>query len=277
METIGADDDTWGAFSGAGLTSIEIPASVEKIGSAAFYECTSLRTVTILAGSKLKLIDSSAFQECNLDTFEIPESVEKISTFAFKGNSKLASITLPKNLKITGGLVFCDCSEALKVYYDGTKSDILNVKYSYYSSYRHISDPEHFLKKDRSSSPPTYYDILYKCNVTYDVNGGTLPSNAPTWVYRKDTLNVTPTKNGYTFKGWTAAPVDTALSADKAYNAETDQVLNDVKLTAVWEENPVDYQLTVTGGTITQVVDKNGNTITDDISEPTVALPTRPS
>lgn len=75
------------------LTTIEIPASVESLGTA--FKGSSLRTITFEKGSKLKSITggyqnkdnySGALSDCKALTFiEIPASVETIGIAAFKG------------------------------------------------------------------------------------------------------------------------------------------------------------------------------------------------
>ena len=58
------------AFGGQiNLTSIDIPNSVERIESAAFFACSSLETVTIHAGSRLRIIGSDAFSDCSSLTY----------------------------------------------------------------------------------------------------------------------------------------------------------------------------------------------------------------
>ena len=79
------------------LTTIEIPASVESLGTA--FKGSSLRTITFEKGSKLKSITggyqnkdnySGALSDCKALTFiEIPASVETIEIAAFKGCSSL--------------------------------------------------------------------------------------------------------------------------------------------------------------------------------------------
>ena len=53
-----------GAFASCGFTSFEIPAFVEKIETFAFYDCQKLESVSFAAGSQLRTLYSSSFQEC---------------------------------------------------------------------------------------------------------------------------------------------------------------------------------------------------------------------
>ena len=90
------------------LTTIEIPASVESLGTA--FKGSSLRTITCEIGSKLKSITggyqnkdnySGALSDCKALTFiEIPASVETIEIAAFKGCSSLEMITFEKGSKL---------------------------------------------------------------------------------------------------------------------------------------------------------------------------------
>nr|WP_122119785.1 leucine-rich repeat protein [Alistipes megaguti] len=93
------------AFSKNGLTSIEIPASVETIEQAAFNNCSKLATVTFEKGSHLKAIGNYAFEHCPITSIEIPASVETIEQEAFKGCSSLTTVTFEKGsqLKTIGG------------------------------------------------------------------------------------------------------------------------------------------------------------------------------
>lgn len=82
-----------GAFTNCtSLSSIEIPANVETIGSAAFEGCKSLQTVTFAKGSQLKMIDGDsyyrhgAFQDCTqLTTVDASNCtlIEEINARAF--------------------------------------------------------------------------------------------------------------------------------------------------------------------------------------------------
>lgn len=90
------------------LTTIEIPASVESLGTA--FKGSSLRTITFEKGSKLKSITggyqnkdnySGALSDCKALTFiEIPASVETIEIAAFWHCSSLEMITFEKGSKL---------------------------------------------------------------------------------------------------------------------------------------------------------------------------------
>ena len=90
------------------LTTIEIPASVESLGTA--FKGSSLRTITFEKGSKLKSITggyqnkdnySGALSDCKALTFiEIPASVETIEIAAFFKCSSLEMITFEKGSKL---------------------------------------------------------------------------------------------------------------------------------------------------------------------------------
>ena len=90
------------------LTTIEIPASVESLGTA--FKGSSLRTITFEKGSKLKSITggyqnkdnySGALSDCKALTFiEIPASVETIEIAAFSYCSSLEMITFEKGSKL---------------------------------------------------------------------------------------------------------------------------------------------------------------------------------
>lgn len=96
------------------LKSVVIPASVEKIGEAAFYNCSALKSVTFADGENVgtKLdIENHAFNQCSaLTKITFPERLTYIGVLAFNNNTSLTSVTFTGNkLKTIGTTAFQFC------------------------------------------------------------------------------------------------------------------------------------------------------------------------
>jgi len=90
------------------IISIEMPDSVETIGSSAFRRCTNLTSVTF--GNGIKQIFDVAFSHCDLRSIDIPDSVTNIGNEAFVGNTNLASVTLGNSVETIGVGAFRNCT-----------------------------------------------------------------------------------------------------------------------------------------------------------------------
>ena len=91
------------------LTSITIPNSVTSIGSYAFRGCSSLTSITI--GNSVTSIGDWAFYNCtSLTSITIPNSVTSIGWSAFSGCTSLTSITIPNSVTSIRSAAFADCS-----------------------------------------------------------------------------------------------------------------------------------------------------------------------
>ena len=85
-----------------------ISYSVTSIGDSAFYECSSLTTVTI--PNSITSIGECAFKDCSsLTSVTIPNSVTSIGGSAFKGCSSLTSVTIGNSVTSIGNEAFCYC------------------------------------------------------------------------------------------------------------------------------------------------------------------------
>ena len=91
------------------LTSVTIPDSVTTIGEQAFYSCNSLTSVTI--PDSVTTIGERAFNWCtNLTSVTIPNSVKTIGNYAFTECTSLTSVTIPDSVTTIGGSAFSNCS-----------------------------------------------------------------------------------------------------------------------------------------------------------------------
>ena len=81
---------------------------IKGIASHAFYNCSSLKSITIPVS--ITHIWEGAFAGCsNLKSINIPESITKIEESVFEGCSSLSSITLTDSLTSIGKKAFKDC------------------------------------------------------------------------------------------------------------------------------------------------------------------------
>lgn len=85
------------AFEGTGLTHVTIPDTVQQVDPAVFQNCTKLVSVKLPAG--LAEIDQYMFANCiSLQYVDMPDSITKINIYAFHNCTSLTSLALPKNL-----------------------------------------------------------------------------------------------------------------------------------------------------------------------------------
>ena len=135
------------AFEGcSGLTSINLPSSITKIGMSAFYNCSRLKEVrfcindnldtyltkghpyidvdcgikyyindkeitSIEIPSNVTTLGQYVFQECReFTSLTLPSSITEIGEGAFEGCSGLTSLNLPASISEIGDFAFSDCS-----------------------------------------------------------------------------------------------------------------------------------------------------------------------
>ena len=76
---------------------IQIPDSVETIGTSAFHNCQDLESITLPAS--LKTIESSTFSDCrNLSEVKLPASLKAIQSYVFGGCSDLKTVSYDGSL-----------------------------------------------------------------------------------------------------------------------------------------------------------------------------------
>jgi uncharacterized repeat protein (TIGR02543 family) len=90
------------------ITSVTIPSSVTSIGSWAFFNCQSLNSVTIPSGVT-SIGDGAFYNCCNLTGVTIPGGVTSIGNYTFGYCSSLTSITIPSAVTSIGDYAFYYC------------------------------------------------------------------------------------------------------------------------------------------------------------------------
>ena len=89
---------------------VVVPEGVTSIGNEAFYECSSLTSVTIPDG--VMSIEDDAFRYCeNLTSVTISDSVTSIGDRAFSSCSSLSSVTIPDSVTSIGDGAFSGCDD----------------------------------------------------------------------------------------------------------------------------------------------------------------------
>lgn len=96
------------------LKAISIPDTVKTIYEKAFYNCTSIRFVDL--SDTLSHIGKSAFYNCEkLESISLPDSIETISDKAFYLCRSISNVMIPQNVKQLGKQAFAYCESLLRV------------------------------------------------------------------------------------------------------------------------------------------------------------------
>ena len=91
------------------LTSVTMPNSITSIGSRAFWGCSGLISVTM--PNSILSIGEAAFYDCSsLSSVTIPNKVTSIGDHTFFGCTNLSNVTIPNSVTSIGNRVFENCN-----------------------------------------------------------------------------------------------------------------------------------------------------------------------
>lgn len=105
------------------LTDFMVDASNTQIGEYTFYECGSLKNVSIAAESDMDdisiVLDNNALQSCAVENVVIGRGEIEIGNYAFSYCDDIVSVELKGNIVEMGDYVFYECPDELVIAYDG--------------------------------------------------------------------------------------------------------------------------------------------------------------
>ena len=116
------------AFAFVGCTRLEgvaIPAGVTAIGNSAFYGCSALKTLSFAEDVQISKINANAFTNCtSLEAVVIPASVRTIELGAFYGCTKLASVTVSEGVEVIEKQAFQNCNALAELVLPSTITEL---------------------------------------------------------------------------------------------------------------------------------------------------------
>ncbi|MBQ7499578.1 MAG: leucine-rich repeat protein [Clostridia bacterium] len=121
------------------LETVNIPASVEYIGSRVFYGCHNISEINVDGENRYYTSregivyskDMTAIERMpegkTTGTFTVPDTVDTICETAFRGCETLKSVSIPKSVTLIGDHAFFRCEALEKVYYEGSEEEWKNI------------------------------------------------------------------------------------------------------------------------------------------------------
>lgn len=199
-------------INGEKVTDIVIDSSIPKIGTMCFYKYEGLKSIKFEAG--IKSIGNYAFWGCSgLEELDFPDELNTIGNYAFEGCSSIKKIKFSKTINYIGTSAFKDCSQIELIETSIMKpmetSAFNNNTYMFTPLYVPKGTSNLYKNTSGWSSFSTIIEKeelgVYKFKLTYMVDNMEYKS------YMLDygtaiTPEPAPTKEGYTFSGWSDIP-----------------------------------------------------------------------
>lgn len=159
------------AFEGTGLTHVTIPETVQQVDPAVFQNCTKLVSVKLPAG--LAEIDQYMFANCiSLQYVDMPDSITKINIYAFHNCTSLTSLALPKNLSSLSVGCFDKCINLQHVVVPPSVISFPKDDLGVYNPFKY--SPVTVYVEKRSTADKFFSNNLGELQASATANGGSL-------------------------------------------------------------------------------------------------------
>jgi hypothetical protein len=159
--------------------TIDFPSNLTTINENAFYQCSSLQSITL--PSLLTSIGINAFFQCNsLTTIDFPSNLETINISAFLYCNGLTSISFPSSINVIDYNAFANCSNLAYATFNG--QILPQIQFNSFSDIAYPSTA--YVQKTMSTSDKTtlssYFTyvlavICFKENTKILTNNGYIP------------------------------------------------------------------------------------------------------
>ena len=111
------------------IEKIELPDTIQDIGSRAFFNCDNLRSIKI--PNNIETIHSGTFRMCkSLPNIIIPDGIKVIGISAFADCDNLVSITIPNTVTNIDSNAFYGCINLTNIYFHGTMEEWRSIEIS---------------------------------------------------------------------------------------------------------------------------------------------------
>ena len=196
-------------INGEKLTKLVIPEDVININNEVFNGCSNLTSVEL--GKNVKSIGKYTFQFCTgLTSITIPENVKSIGSGAFEECNALTNITINNSTTIINNFAFYKCPQIANIYLlCENPPKVYSNSFSYYTATLYVPQGAKatYAATDTWKNFNNIKEISsnkYFC-ITYMVDGEIYATDS---IASGSTITLIdePTKEGYTFSGWSEAP-----------------------------------------------------------------------
>ena len=159
------------AFENTGLTHVTIPDTVRQVDPAVFQNCTSLVSVKLPNG--ITEIDQYLFANCiSLQHVDMPDTITKINIYAFHNCTSLTSLALPKGLTSLSVGCFDKCYNLQHVVVPPSVISFPKDELGVYNPFKY--SPVTVYVEKKSTADKFFSNNLGELQASATANGGSL-------------------------------------------------------------------------------------------------------